>query len=68
MELKLIQEKVDNKYSSGGDKGGNDMGHRVGLFYDSETGVEYFVMNCSNAGAICPRIDKDGKPIVYKGR
>ena len=67
MELKLIQENVDNKSSSGRDKRG-DTSHRVGLFYDSETGVEYFVMNCSNAGAICPRIDKDGKPIVYKGR
>ena len=69
MELKLIQEQVDNKSSgSGRNKSGDDTGHRVGLFYDNETGVEYFVMNCSNAGAICPRIDKDGKPIVYKGR
>ena len=68
MELKLIQKNVDNKDSSGRENGGDDWGHRVGLFYDSETGVEYFVMNCSNAGAICPRIDKDGKPIVYKGR
>ena len=65
MELKLIQERVENKSSSGSDK---MYAHHIGVFYDSETGVEYFVMNSANAGAMCPRIDKDGKPVVYKGR
>ena len=64
MELKLIQGNVSKSNSNGS----QSFVTAIGVFYDSETGVEYFVMNSGNAGAICPRIDKDGKPIIYKGR
>lgn len=39
----------------------------VSLAYDVETGVEYFVVD-SDEGGICPRLNADGKPVVYKGK
>ena len=66
MELRLLQANIDTEAACGHEKPALDGSHHIGLFVDSETGVEYFVMNSSNAGAICPRLDRDGKPIVYK--
>ena len=48
--MKLV--KVDNNVT--------DDGHSVDLYVDPETGVQYFVMNHGNAGAICPRYNADG--------
>lgn len=63
MELKLLQANITNNV----DSDGTNYGHNIGLFVDVETGVEYFVMNRGNAGAICPRVDRDGKPVVMGG-
>lgn len=64
MELRLLQANIDNADAKGR---ANDLnGHRIGLFIDVETGVEYFVMNSSNAGAICPRLNSNGKPVVHR--
>lgn len=52
MELKLLEKrlnKIDNE-------------RPIALYVDSETGIEYFVMNTSNCGAICPRLDSNGNP------
>lgn len=64
MELRLLQANIDNADAKGR---ANDLnGHRIGLFIDVETGVKYFVINSSNVGAICPRLNSDGKLVVYK--
>ena len=62
MELKLLEANVTDKTSGGS----RIVLVPVGLFVDTDTGVEYFVMNGGNGGAICPRIDKDGKPVICK--
>ena len=59
MELKLLQENVNEGTSSNRSYCGN----QISLFVDSETGVQYFIINHGHANAICPRYDKDGKPM-----
>lgn len=66
MELKLVEAKINDKTSNGGPRI-EIGGHNVGLFFDTETGVEYFIMNSTNAGAICPRLDRNGNPVVFPG-
>ena len=39
--------------------------NEIALFVDSETGIQYFVMNHGNLSCMCPRLDKDGKPMVW---
>lgn len=63
MKLKLLESNIADKTSDGGV---GAYTHSIGLFVDEETGVEYFVMNSTNAGAICPRYDKDGKIYIHK--
>ena len=52
MQLVLLERNLNN----------TDNGRDIQLYIDSETGVEYFVMNTTNCGAIYPRLDIDGKP------
>ena len=63
MKLELLQENLNEKNSSGNDAFPANV---VGLFVDTETNVEYFIMNSGAASAICPRIGKDGRPILHK--
>lgn len=38
------------------------------LAYDKETGVEYIIVSTSRGGIeIEPRLDSDGKPMLYEG-
>lgn len=46
---------------------GEKIQHPATILRDNETGVEYIYVNEDNTGvAICPRLDKDGKPVVHK--
>ena len=63
MNLVLIQSNIVSRTSSGGGK--YDSLCSIWLFFDNETKVEYFIMNTYDGSAICPRIGKDGKPIIY---
>ncbi len=65
MELKLLQPSITQNDSRGSEKT-IYTSHMPGLFVDTETGVNYFVMNCSNAGAICPRFNPDGTLYVSR--
>lgn len=55
MKLELVEREVNS---------GDPNTREIDLYVDSETGVQYFVMNTSNAGAICPRYDADGNLYV----
>ncbi len=41
-----------------------EQGHPIDLYVDSETGVQYFVLNAPKAAAICPRYKSDGSLFV----
>ena len=61
MKLKLLQASINDNSSCG-----NYNSDLVGLFVDTETGVEYFIITQGVASAICPRLDRDGKPMINK--
>lgn len=56
MQLVLLESNINK----------TDGGRDIQLYIDSETGIEYFVMNTSNCGAICPRLDLNGKPFIIQ--
>ena len=58
MKLEVVEITVN------GDRKDGIKGYEVDLYIDSETGVQYFVMNYGNAGAICPRYNADGSLYV----
>lgn len=64
MDLKVLEKAVNGDTKSQLPNGETlrrlTDGHEVDLCVDTETGVQYFVMNHGNAGAICPRYKADG--------
>lgn len=69
MKLELIEQVVnaDGKATMAGSgivRANCSRGREIDLLIDTETGVQYFVMNTSNAGAICPRYNADGSLYV----
>lgn len=68
MKLELIQRSVNADgtvmRTDGKSEPHCSRGRDIDVFIDTETGVQYFVMNTSNAGAICPRYNADGSLYV----
>ena len=38
--------------------------HRIEVWVDKQTGVNYLFQADGNAGGLCPLLDADGKPVV----
>ena len=62
MKLKLIEANIADKTSNGGKPSDYIAKTEIGLYVDSETGIEYFAAYEGSTIALCPRYDVDGKP------
>lgn len=66
MKLKLIEANIADKTSNGKNPSDYISKTEIGLYVDSETGIEYFAAYIGATVAMCPRYDTNGLPYRIK--